>query len=309
MQTWDRTRTAMGPIGAFLPNIPFAAPVPTDRQQDAARRLERAGYSTMWNNEGVGGKDALVQAALLLSATEQAVIGTGIASMWARAPQTAHGAVAQLIEAFGERVVLGLGVGYPFQAEAVGRDFGKPIATAVDYLTRMNEPVAITPAPDVTYPRLLAANGPRMLDTAREYADGALPILQPPSLTAYARSLLGPNKLLVVGLTVAIDEDPEVAHRDAVSFASQSLGMPGSPYAAALERHGIAPFDADGNLDDSVLRQVVPHGTVLQVVDAVREHLRAGADHVRLSTATGGFSDGIDQLEAIGPELAASLTS
>jgi hypothetical protein len=41
---------------------------------------------------GVGGKDALVQLAILLAATERMVFGTSIANIWARAPQTAHGA-------------------------------------------------------------------------------------------------------------------------------------------------------------------------------------------------------------------------
>jgi alkanesulfonate monooxygenase SsuD/methylene tetrahydromethanopterin reductase-like flavin-dependent oxidoreductase (luciferase family) len=68
-----------------------------------------------------------------------------------------------------------------------------------------------TPAPDVRYPRIIAANGPKMLALAGELADGALPAWQPPEFTAKARETLGPDKLLVVGLPVAPDKPTEAA--------------------------------------------------------------------------------------------------
>ncbi len=43
----------------FLPNSPGAGLPSADVQRDAVRRLERAGYQSVWNNEGVGGKDGL----------------------------------------------------------------------------------------------------------------------------------------------------------------------------------------------------------------------------------------------------------
>ena len=67
-----------------------------------------------------------------------------------------------------------------------------------DYLERMAAPT-MTPAPEASYPRLVAANGPKMIALARELADGALPGRMPPAFTAQARAALGPDKLLVVG--------------------------------------------------------------------------------------------------------------
>ncbi|MGC5248226.1 LLM class flavin-dependent oxidoreductase [Gordonia sp. DT219] len=301
--TWDGVRAAMGRVGAFLPNIPFAAPVPAEQQRDAARRIEAAGYSTLWINEGVGGKDILVQAALLMSATDRAVLGTAVASMWARSPQTAHGGATQLVEAFGNRIVLGLGVGYPFQAAAVGREFGKPRTVATDYLDRMTEPVPISPATEVRYPRLLAANGPAMLEIAGALADGALPTLLPPAFTRRAREILGPEKLLVVGLSISVADDPRVAREKASSFAEQVLGQGDSPYARALTREGVALLDANGDLDERVLAEVVPHGGPDEILYTIETHLAAGADHVRLASVGGDFATGITELEALGPEL------
>ena len=153
-------RRALGLVGVFLP-VPTTSAPPVDLQRDAVRRLERAGYRAAWTNETVGGKDALVQLAVLMAATDRMVFGTGIANIWARSPQTAHGASALLAQAYPGRFVLGLGVGYPQQAASVGREFGSPVATMRDYLDRMGAPTQL-PAPDVAYPRIIGANGPKM---------------------------------------------------------------------------------------------------------------------------------------------------
>src|ERR1700728_771352 len=94
----ETARRSLGPVGVYLP-IPFTGAPPIDLQRSAAARLERAGYRAAWVNETVGGKDPLVQLALLLAATERMTFGTGIANVWARAPQTAHGAAAMLAQA------------------------------------------------------------------------------------------------------------------------------------------------------------------------------------------------------------------
>ena len=58
-------------------------------------------------NEAIGGKDALVQLAVLMAATERMVFGTGIANIWARSAQTTHGAAALLAQPYPGRFVLG----------------------------------------------------------------------------------------------------------------------------------------------------------------------------------------------------------
>ena len=54
-------RQSMGPVGAYLP-VPLTSAPEIDLQREAAGRLERAGYRTVWVNETVGGKDPLVRA-------------------------------------------------------------------------------------------------------------------------------------------------------------------------------------------------------------------------------------------------------
>jgi probable F420-dependent oxidoreductase len=300
----DSARRALGPVGVFLP-FSRATPASADQQRDAVRRLELAGYRAAWTNEGVGGKDALVQLAVLLAATERMVFGTGIANIWARAPQTAHGAAALLAQAFPGRFVLGLGVGYPQQAASVGREFGSPLATMRGYLDQMAAPTQL-PAPDVAYPKVIGANGPRMLALSGEIADGAIPAMVPPEFTAQARQLLGPDKLLVVGLAVVADADPDRAKAAARQRVAGRLSMPGT-YAATMARLGYSEREIT-EVSDRLVDGIVGHGDAAAIAAKVREHLAAGADHVMVMSAATEVAEGVGQLEQLAPALA-ELTS
>ncbi|HEV7978607.1 TIGR03620 family F420-dependent LLM class oxidoreductase [Amycolatopsis sp.] len=293
-------RQALGPVGVCLP-VSFTSALSVDLQREAVGRLERAGYRAVWTNEVIGGKDAFVQLAVLLAATDRMVFGTSIANIWAREPQTAHGAAALLAQAYPGRFVLGLGVGYPEQAAGTGRDFGNPLTTIRDYLDRMGSPTW-PPAPDVAYPRIIAANGPKMLALAGEIADGALPAMLPPEVTAQARQALGPDKLLVVGLSVVADSDRDRAKATAREKVSDMLGRPS--YAAAIARLGYSDQEL-AEVDDRLVNAIVGLGAPAAIAAKVREHLVAGADHVTLMLPIGGdFTEGVDELEQLAPALA-----
>jgi probable F420-dependent oxidoreductase len=251
-------RRALGPVGVYLP-ISMTSTPPVDLQREAAGRLEGAGYRAAWTNEVVGGKDALVQLAVLLAATRRLVFGTGIANIWAREPQVMHGAAALLADAFPGRSVLGIGVGYPQQAAGTGREFGSPLSTMRDYLNRMDAPTT-PPAPEVAYPRIIGANGPKMLALGAEVADGAMPAMKSVEFTASARRTLGPDKLLVIGLSMAetpdgdrakVADGPTIAarvheHRSAGADHVVLMPSPGADFlagVAVLEQ--IAPSVAE----------------------------------------------------------------
>jgi alkanesulfonate monooxygenase SsuD/methylene tetrahydromethanopterin reductase-like flavin-dependent oxidoreductase (luciferase family) len=203
--------------------------------------LERAGYRTAWTNEVIG-KDALVQLAVLLGATERMVFGTSIANIWAREPQTLHAAAVQLVETYPDRFVLGLGVGLS--------------AAGGQYRTRLRK----------------AANHHAW---AGEIFDGALPAGLPPEFTAHARQVLGPHKLLVIGLSVIVDPDPERARTKARETVSTSLGQPS--YAATIGRLGYSAAEID-DVSNRLVDATVGHGDPAAISATVQRHLTAGAD-------------------------------
>jgi len=247
----EAARRTLGPVGVLLP-VTLTVPAPVDRQREAVGTLEHAGYRAAWTNELLG-KDALVQLSLLLGATERMAFGTGIANIWLREPQTLHAAASLLAQGYPGRFVLGVGVGYPQQAEDVGRTFGRPVDTMRDYVSRMSGPTWV-PVPEAEYPLVVAANGPKMLALAGKVADGAFPAGQSPEFTRQAREVLGPDRLLVVGTSITLD--------------------------GGRRTH---PGD---------------------VVEAVRGHLAAGADHVVIMLPMGGeYEDGVRQLEQLAPHV------
>jgi probable F420-dependent oxidoreductase len=295
----DAARQALGPVGVCLP-VSFASTPHADLQREAVHRLEDAGYQSVWTNEVID-KDAFVQLGVLLAATERMVFGTCIANIWARPAQTMHAAAAQLAQAYPGRIVAGLGVGYPEQAASTGREFGSPLVTMRDYLNQMDSPTW-PPAPDGVYPRVIAANGPKMVALAREIADGAMPAGLPATFTAQAREVLGPDKLLVVGLSVIPDADADRAKAAARETVSGRLSAPS--YAARMAGLGYSAREI-AEVDDRLIDAIVAHGDAAAVVAKVHEHLAAGADHVTLLPPIGGeFSAGIDQLEQLVPALA-----
>jgi probable F420-dependent oxidoreductase len=268
-------------------------------QRDAAARIEQAGYRALWVNDAVGGKDTMVQVAALLGATGRLTLGTGIANIWSRSPQTLHGGATMLSQAYPGRLVVGLGAGYPRQAAAVGRDYGSPVAAMRDYLQRMTAPMT-TPAADAPYARIVGANGPQMLALAREQADGALPAGLPAGFTAQVRELIGPDKLLVAGVSVIMDSsDPDAAFAQARAGLAASLGR--AWYAAAVARLGYSGQGPD-SVSDELVRAVVAVGGPGSVAALVQAHLAAGADHVLLMTSSAAdLASGVTQLEALAP--------
>jgi probable F420-dependent oxidoreductase len=292
-------RETLGPVGPYLP-LGFTSAPPIDVQRTAVGRLERAGFRTAWTNEVIGGKDALVHLAVLLAATEGMAFGIGIANIWARQPQTMHAAAAMLAQAYPRRLVLGLGVGFPEQAASAGREFGRPLATMRDYLWRMDDQTW-PPAADVAYPRVVGAMGPKLLALGGEHADGAMPAGLPPAFTAQARQALGPDKLLVVGLTVVADRDADRAKDVARQTVSANLGRPS--YAATMAGLGY-PDRELAEVSDRIVDEVVGHGGPEAIAAKVGEHLTAGADHVALMLPTDTeLATGIVQLELLAPAL------
>ena len=298
----DAARRSLGPVGVYLP-IPFASGPSVGLQRAAARRLEAAGYRAVWVNEGVGGKDALVQMAVLLAATDRVTFGAGIANIWARPPQTAHAAAAMLAQAYPGRFVLGLGGGYPPQAAAVGREFGSPLATMRDYLEHMAAPT-VPPAPQASYPRIVAANGPKMIALAGEMTDGAMPAGLPAAFTAQVRQALGPGKLLVVGLSV-ITDTTDRARAQAMARHTVATSLSRSWFAATIARLGFTEQQA-ATVGDDLVDAIVAHGDPDSIAAAVSQHLTAGADHVVLMPPSSGGLDltsGVGQLERLAPAV------
>jgi probable F420-dependent oxidoreductase len=117
-----------------------------------------------------------------------------------------------------------------------------------------------------------------MLELAAERTDGAHTYFVPVEHTALARKQLGEDAFLAVEVTGVIEADEERGREVARAFSKRYLDLPN--YAGNLRRLGWSADDLSNGGTDRLIDAVVVHGPVEAVVERVREHLDAGADHV-----------------------------
>jgi probable F420-dependent oxidoreductase len=279
-----------GPVGLWT----FALDrQPAARAQELAAELEGLGYDAVWVPEAVG-RDPLVHAALLLSATERLTVATGIASIHARTPLAMSSGWRTLSEAFPGRFVLGLGVSHaPMVEGLLQKPYGKPLTAMREYLDAMDAAIyAAAPPPDDAAPRrVLAALGPKMLELARDRADGAHPYNITPDHTARAREVLGAGKWLAPEQAVALETDPEAARAIGRAHLAVYLGLPN--YTNNLLRLGFTEDDITAPGSDRLVDALVAWGDVDTIAARVREHHDAGADHVAVQVVTADAYEGL----------------
>lgn len=250
---------------------------PMPAAQDVARDIESMGYGSLFLPE-IGFKDALIESAAFLDATERLVIGTGIANIHARIPETAEGAGRTLTALYPGRFVLGLGVSHGPLVARFGVAYDKPLATMRDYLGRMAAlPEMIEPGSGRPT-RLLAALGPKMIELSGTDADGAHPYLATPAHTATAREILGPGKWLVPEQAVVIGGDADEQLRRAHLHLQIYSGLPN--YRNSWKRLGFEESDFVPGGSEKLARGIVGMGSAEQAAATVTAHLDAGADHV-----------------------------
>jgi probable F420-dependent oxidoreductase len=245
-----------------------------------ARRVEALGYSALWLPEA-GGRDPFVLAALLLAHTRTLVLATGVANVYARDPMAMKAAWHALAEASGGRFLLGLGVSHrPLVEDMRGHVYGPPLGAMRAYLDRLDAAFYSGPAPAERPQRVLAALGPRMLELARERADGAHPYMVPPEHTARARAILGPDALLCTEQKVVLERDPARARGIVRRAAAISAGLDLPNYRRSLARLGYGEAEFAGGLSDRLVDAVVAWGDEQALAKRVRAHRDAGASHV-----------------------------
>jgi len=251
-----------------------------------ARRLEGWGYGTLWINDGMG-SDPMVLAAKLLSATERLKIALGVANIYSRDPVMMKGAQYGLNEQWDNRFLLGMGVSHPFIVEGMrGHTYNKPVTTMRAYLEAMAGLQYGGPPPSEKPLTVIAALGPKMLELARDKADGAHPFSTTPQHTAMARKILGPRKLLLVEQKIMLESDPAVARAVGKGLVSGLSNIPN--YRNNFLRMGFTEADfADGG-SDRAADALLAWGDEAAIRARIQEHWDAGADQVAIQVMPKG---------------------
>ncbi|WP_370962786.1 LLM class flavin-dependent oxidoreductase [Amycolatopsis sp. cg9] len=239
------------------------------------RALEEFGHRMVWIPE-VAGREAFTTAALVLSATEELIVGNGVARALERVPKSAGSAARDLAAGYPGRYVLGLGVSGAVRDRGIG-----PLPFLRSYLDGVDEV-----APGV--PKVLGAYSAGITRLAAERADGLITFLVTPEHTRWARETIGDLFLSVVQWAV-VGRSRAEAREVARQRLAYYLTLPHQ--IAKLTRLGFTEADLAPPGSDRLVDALVACGTPGQVREAVRAQYDAGATQVAL-TLVGPLDDG-----------------
>jgi len=244
---------------------------PAAQMRDSVREVEEQGWRTFWIPELLG-REAFSHAGFLLSCTERIHIINGVAKVTTREPQWMVGGSRLLADAYPNRYVLGLGLG------AYNRPGTTPLAAMTTYLDDMDVLETPNPAPAAPLQRILAAYGPKMLELSRDRAAGAHTYKVNVAHTAQAREILGPDAFLGVEHAVLFESDPDKAR--AIAREHLDLYLNAKFNIAKFRRLGYSEEDISNGGSDRFVDDFVFWGDLDTIVEKLRAHIDAGADHV-----------------------------
>jgi probable F420-dependent oxidoreductase len=250
--------------------------------------IEALGFGALW----LGGSPSLLEARAYLEATITLTVATGILNVWRHEPADVAAGHAELRRDFGERFLLGIGIGHP---EATS-EYRKPLTKMRDFLDGLDRADRPVPRDE----RVVAALGPKMLDLAAQRSLGAHPYFTTVEHTRFARERIGPDALLAPELAVVVDADPESGREHARAFAASYLRM--TNYTGNLLRLGFTERDVADGGSDRLIDAVIAHGPADAIAETVHAHLEAGADHVCLQPVGHG-TEQVDDYRALARAL------
>lgn len=270
----------LGRIGLWT----FALDVqPMAKSQEAAAEIDEMGFGTVWLPEAVG-REAFASSALILSATKNIKVATGIASIAARTAHSMQAGWKTLSEAFPGRFVLGLGVSHSHMVTKLHKlSYDKPYSNMVEYLDVMDKSPFMAAQPTEPMYRMIGALGPKMLKLSAERCVGAHPYFTTPQHTAEAREILGKGPLLAPEIAVIFENDKDKARESARKYMGTYTRLPN--YANNLMRLGFTQDDVT-NQSDKLVDEIVTWGGLDKIAARIKEHHDAGADHVCVQVIT-----------------------
>lgn len=260
-------------------------------------KAESLGYGTLWYSESRG-FESMALGSFLLARSQTICIGSSIANIYARDAYASRQGLHTLSAISSNRFVLGLGVSHvPMVEKLRGHTYTKPLTTMRQYLEKM-----FAGADDGhNWPVVLAALGPRMLALSAELTRGAAPYNVTPEHTAKAKSILGPDKWLVVEQKVCLEVSATEARALARVELERYLGL--ANYRRCWHSLGFSEADLENGGSDRFIDAMVVSGNMDAIQRRLDEHFDAGATHVCIQPvhAAGDLAAAERTLEAFAP--------
>lgn len=287
-----------GAIGIFAGAL---TQQPATVQRRLVRAIEKLGFGTLWCGETVG-REVFAQVAIMLAASSELVIGSGIASIYARDPQAMANGARALAEAWPGRFILGLGVSHDVSVAARGHRYGPPVATMRRYLEDIGR--AAWRGPDVEIPPIvLAALGPKMAGLAADRTAGVYCYFTTTEHVSGLRKQLGPEPFLAADLPVILARDRNRARQ--IGERHMAIYLRFDNYRNNLARLGWTEGDLEVPGSDRLFDSIIAWGDVEEIRSRIAARFEAGADQVVLNPITEDptqpYTNELKHLAGLGP--------
>ena len=301
--------------------VEFLAAEPANKLADVVSLSEKAGLEYAWITDHYNNRDSFSLLTYIAAKTDTIKLGTGVTNPYTRTAIQLASAIATVQETSNGRAVFGIGPGDKVTFDSVGIQWDRPLA-------RVKETVEIVKAllagEKVTYqgevyniksaklgfkpdpvPVYIGAQGPKMLELAGEYGDGALinashPLDFKAAIPLLKKKARGDFSGYDVGAYTSFSmaerkEDALKAAKPVVAFI-----VAGSP-DSVFERHDIAIEDVSAVRDgfksgfskaiSCVTEQMVDAfsicGTHQECQDRIEELVSAGVTQVIMGSPMG----------------------
>ena len=233
----------------FVPNQPL------DEIVKLVKLAEDVGFEYAWITDHYNNKNVYETLALLAANTETIKMGPGVTNPYVRSPAISASAIATIDEISDGRATFGIGPGDKATFDALGIEWTKPVSTIKAAIADINTLLAGdkteggaqlggVKAVQEHIPIYMGAQGPKMLETAGEIADGVLINASNPK--DYEAAM----PMIKAGLAKAGDKEFDVGAYTATSIGPDSDAAKnaakivvafiaaGSP-PPVIERHGL----------------------------------------------------------------------
>ena len=165
--------------------IEFVPQIPLDELVRLVKLAEDVGFEYAWITDHYNNKNVYETLALIAANTETIKMGPGVTNPYVRSPAISASAIATIDEISNGRATFGIGPGDKATFDALGIAWDKPVSTIKAAIADINTLLAggkteagaaLGGAKKVqdAIPIYMGAQGPKMLETAGEIADGVL---------------------------------------------------------------------------------------------------------------------------------------
>lgn len=268
---------------------------------ELAKGVEKLGYSTLWYPEAFNYEPFSI-AGYLLGHSENLIVASGIANIYARDPAASVMGLNSLNALYGGRFVLGLGVSHaPIVSDLRGHEYKKPLATMKAYLDGMDTAwEALGGAPQEKQV-ILAALGPNMSKLSAERTLGSFPYNVTPEQVGLSRQYMDSQGVVICEQKVCLCSDPEQARATARSALELYIPLPN--YYKNWFRLGFDQSDLEDGGSDRLMDAMVIWGDADQIKTKLNTYFDHGCDQVVIQPLRPDGEGGPDwnALEALAP--------